>query len=192
MMKIDVDPTSIQELYRLADTALQFPNRVQRARVDAAEKAVKEIKRGLGNRRIAKSSSFGDSNVIPVEATHTGGRTYITIKILKADTSGGEVKGRVNKARMSVNIAMYGRRGYTNKKQNHTYYLGGSRNAGYPTFLQSWRVPPKPPNEAFRNYVKVKTKEIVRKHMLNEIRSVGFGPRGGATGLTTDFTGLEI
>lgn len=195
---IEFSERKVNDMYRLAENVAKYPNRIHRARAIAAEKTKADFKAKLirnYSKGRPKAYMYADDRVIPVEVTHGRNRSTINIKILKAKvTSGNKIdeKDKVNKARMDVNIRMYGRKRYSAKARNGSVY-DLSQNShpsarNYPQLLRSFKVPAKSRDNTFYNFIKYEPMKLMRKNLREQLAKEGFGVRGGVSGIRGDIT----
>ena len=193
MFTLEFDPKSLSGMYRLADNVAKYPNRIQRAKTVAAEKTKSDFK-NLIEKHYSKGRSraymYKDDKVLPVQVNHGRTKTTMTIKVLKADVGGNNTideKDRINKAKMDVNIRMYGRRRYSGARGPYSL-VGNAHPAArkYPQLISTFSVPARSPDPAFRSFILDMPVKLLRKNLREQLQKEGFGSRGGVRGMGAD------
>ena len=179
---VELDPKSVAGLTALANNIAVYPNRINRAKNRATNRAVKKIRRTL-------ESNYGYKIVkyIDIISVNGANKSTVKVKIPRAEASSGEKQSARNAALWVLNIKLNGRRAYRSKKKGTSPYVLREGSQGkYPKVLWSWRVPAKSYSYEFRRTIKTEPLAILNRMFKEELTKEGFGPRGGAVGVRGD------
>lgn len=205
LFTVEANTQSIDGMYRLAENVAKYPNRINRAKTIATELTKTQFKTQLtknyGKSR-KRSYMYADDRVLPVTVRHTRNRSVLEIRILKAVVQGNNTideKDLVNRARMDIQIKMYGRRSYTSKRRGQPgekwYKLRmNNPHAKYKIIdpIPFFKVSAQSRDENFYRFMREQPSKLMKKNLKEQLAIEGFGPRGGVSGITTDISRSQV